>query len=113
MIEKTLMKYLSGRLKPVPVVMEYPEDRTVPCVIIEKTGSSKYNYIQRATVAFQSVHSTLQKAAELNETVKEAVESMETLPAIGSVSLNSDYNFTDTGMKQYRYQAVYDITYTE
>ena len=26
-------------------------------------------------------------------------------------SLNSDYNFTDTSTKKYRYQAVYDIYY--
>lgn len=30
---------------------------------------------------------------------------------IGSVRLNSDYNFTDIEMKRYRYQAVFDIYY--
>jgi len=33
------------------------------------------------------------------------------LNEIGKVKLNSDYNFTDTVTKQYRYQAVYDISH--
>ena len=33
------------------------------------------------------------------------------LPEIGAVHLNSDYNFTDTAAKRYRYQAVFDVTY--
>lgn len=30
---------------------------------------------------------------------------------ISRVKLNSDYNFTDTQKKKYRYQAIYEITY--
>ena len=32
-------------------------------------------------------------------------------PEVASCRLNSDYNFTDTTKKQYRYQAVFDIVY--
>ena len=55
----------------------------------------------------------MQKAAELNETVKAAMDELAELRGIGSVSLNSDYNFTDSTTKQYRYQAIYNITYCE
>ena len=48
-------------------------------------------------------------AAALNEEVKKAVDSLIELNEIASVTLNTDYNFTDTTTKQYRYQAVYDI----
>ncbi len=51
------------------------------------------------------------EAAVLNEEVKEAVEGMITLDEVSKVSLNSDYNFTDTTTKEYRYQAVFDINY--
>ena len=30
---------------------------------------------------------------------------------VGRAVLNSDYVYTDTATKRYRYQAVYDITY--
>ncbi|MDO4383886.1 MAG: hypothetical protein Q4C18_05275 [Eubacteriales bacterium] len=114
MIEKTLIKYLTPKLKPVPVRMEYPETKELPCVLIEKTGSGKVNGVKSATIAFQSMDTSLQKAAELNEKVKNAVEKMEDgIQFIGRCSLNSDYNFTDTSTKQYRYQAIYDITYVE
>ena len=114
MIEKTLIKYLTPKMKPVPVRMEYPADKTLPIIIIEKTGSGNVNGVKSATIAFQSLDTSLQKAAELNEAVKEAVERMaDDLPEIGRCSLNSDYNFTDTSTKQYRYQAIYDITYVE
>jgi len=48
-------------------------------------------------------------AAALNELVKNAVDSLIELDEIASVKLNTDYNFTDTTTKKYRYQAVYDI----
>ena len=46
-----------------------------------------------------------------NEKVKNAMNNIVVLGAIGSSDLNSDYNFTDTTKKKYRYQAVYDLTY--
>ena len=49
------------------------------------------------------------EAAALNELVKTAADSLVTLDEIASAKLNSDYNFTDTTTKRYRYQAVYDI----
>ena len=114
MIEKTVIKYLSEKLKPVPVLMEYPEQMdSIPYVVMEKTGSGEYNCIKSATIALQSVDESLQKAAELNETVKAAMDELAELRGIGAVSLNSDYNFTDTTTKQYRYQAIYNITYCE
>ena len=64
-----------------------------------------------ATIALQSLADSLYNAAVLNEQVKEAAADMIELDKICRVSLNSDYNFTDIQTKQYRYQAVYDITY--
>ena len=36
---------------------------------------------------------------------------MITLNSISKIKLNSDYNFTDTETKEYRYQAVFDINH--
>lgn len=51
------------------------------------------------------------EAAKLNEELKEIVEQLVILDEISGVSLNSDYNFTDTETKEYRYQAVFDINH--
>ena len=59
-----------------------------------------------------SYSDSLYGASQLNEAVKgimlnDLLEEDE----IGSVDLNSDYNYTDSETKRYRYQAVYDITH--
>lgn len=110
MIEKIILDYLDQELS-VPVYMERPENPPGQYVLIEKTGSGKRNQIYDATLAIQSYAPSMYEAAALNETVKDAMESAVTLGDISRVSLNSDYNFTDTAMKQYRYQAVFNITH--
>ena len=110
MIEVTIKNYLTEAL-PVPVYMQRPEQIPEQYVLMQKTGSAKANRVSTATIAFQSCATRLADAMTLNEAVKEAVESMVALNEVGAVRLNSDYNFTDTQSKQYRYQAVYVITH--
>ena len=119
MIEKTILDYLNGVLD-VPVLMELPEVPsadfpTFPekIVTIELVGKNKANHVCTASVAFQSHAKSLYEAAELDEAVRDAVENMPALPSIGSAKLTSNYNFTDTRTKRYRYQCVYDIYYVE
>ncbi len=109
-IEELALGYLSGTLE-VPVYMEVPENCPSSFVVMEKTGSRRENRVNHATIAVQSYAETLYGAAALNERVKEAMDGLGALHQIGSAKLNSDYNFTDTATKKYRYQAVYDITH--
>lgn len=110
MIELTVRDYLSRALT-VPVCMEVPEQAPESFVLIEKTGSGMTDFICRATLAIQSYAPTLYAAAQLNECVKEALSAMTYTENIVSAKLNSDYNFTDTASKRYRYQAVFDLIY--
>lgn len=110
MIEKIVLDYLSGSLS-VPVHTEKPEKPPKEYVLIEKTGSSKENFINSATIAIQSYAESLYKAAALNEEVKATMDNIIVLDSISGAKLNTDYNFTDTTKKQYRYQAVYDLFY--
>lgn len=110
MIEKTILDYLKETLS-VPVYMERPEEDIGEYVVLEKTGSGRMNRINRATFALQSFGDSLVRAAEINEDVKAAMDDLIVLPEISRSQLNSDYNFTDTTKKRYRYQAVYDITH--
>ena len=39
------------------------------------------------------------------------MEDIVELDSISQAELNTDYNFTDTQTKRYRYQAVYDLVF--
>ena len=109
MIAKTLLDYLSAKLD-VKVVMEAPKE-TSNYVLIDQTGSSRTNHIITTTFALQSYGSTLYKAMQLNERVKAAMEGFAELGVVTRVELDTDYNFTNTATKQYRWQAVYSVTH--
>ena len=110
MVEETIMNYLSKTLA-VPVHMERPENEPISYVLIEKTGSNTTNHIESATLAIQSYAASMYDAAALNCRVKAAMNGSIQLPEISRCDCNSDYNYTDTTKKKYRYQAVFDIVY--
>lgn len=114
MIEITLRKFLESKLS-VPVLMEIPKEPASQFVIIEKTGSTHENHVDSAIMTIQSYAPSLQNAMELNELVKywmlDGMEGLITLDEIASVNLNSDYNYTDTTSKRYRYQSVFEIVH--
>lgn len=110
MIEKIVYDYLKATLG-VDVFMEIPENEPSEFVVIEKTGSSRANLMDKATLAIQSYSDSLYKTAVLNELVKSKMLDSVSVDQITSCKLNSDYNSTDTQFKRYRYQAVFDISY--
>lgn len=110
MIEKIVLDYLNGVLD-VPCYMEVPEKPIAPYVVIEKTGESETNKIFSGTLAIQSISTSLYNAAELDEEVKTAMESIVELDSVYRCRLAGSYNFTDTSTKRYRYQSVFDMTY--
>ena len=109
MIAKDLLDYLNSTLTD-PVYMEQPEE-TFGYVLLDQTGTSTVNHITTTTIAVQSYGKTLYEAMILNEAVKAAMEGFAELGNVASVKLETDYNFTNTATKQYRWQAVYDITH--
>ena len=111
MIEVTILQYLNSLELSATVYTEIPATRPSKFFVLEKTGSSMDNYITRSTFAIQSYAPSMLKAAELNETVKNLMDDIVALDEIVRSEINTDYNYTDTTKKQYRYQAVYDITH--
>ena len=110
MIELVIKNYLDGHLD-VPSFFEHQNGIKGKYVLVEKLSGVKKNMLNSSVFAFQSYADSLFEAAQLNEQVKEVVEAMIELPEITGIQLNSDYNFTDTQTKKYRYQAVFDINY--
>lgn len=110
MIELIIKNHLEKNLK-VPVYLEMQENMPDSFVIFEKTSGGQKNKINSASFAFQSYGKSMYEAARLNEELKTAVFNLQWNKEVGGVRLNSDYNFTDTTIKRYRYQAVFDISY--
>lgn len=108
MLELIIIKYLSTKID-IPVVFEHQKDLPNQFVLIQKTGSSRENLLNSSTVAIQSYGASLLEAAKLNEKIKNLMYDLIEVPEIVKVDLNSDYNFTDSETKRYRYQAVFDI----
>lgn len=109
MIAKDLLDYL-GEALSVGVYMESPEELT-NYVLLDQTGSSRNDHIVTTTIAVQSYAPSLYEAMVLNESVKSAMEGFAQLANVTRVELDTDYNFTNTTTKQYRWQAVYNITH--
>lgn len=108
MIEQFLKEELEQRITE-PVVLQVTSGLPSRFIVLEKTGSSMKNHLPRSQIAVQSYAESLYEAAKLNECVKQALQELEANPRIVRMILNSDYNFTDTETKQFRYQAVYDV----
>lgn len=112
MIEAIIIDYLSGKTTAgTDVYAEVPREQPSTYIIVEKTGSSHEDYIPTSTIAIRSIAPSMLEAMSLNEEVKESMEDILDLDDICAVRLNSDYNFTDPTSKQYRYQAVFQVTH--
>lgn len=109
MIELTILHALKERLDDPVYATHRIQEGTY--VVIEKTGSSEENYLMSSTFAFQSYGDTMYEALTLNMKLKKAVGSLIDLSQIAKIKLNTDYNFTDTQVKKYRYQAVFTINH--
>ncbi|WP_348920126.1 hypothetical protein [Enterococcus rotai] len=110
MIELIVKRFLSDHLS-VPAFLEREGEMPEKFVLFEKTSGGQKNQLSSATIVFQSYAESLYDAAMLNEELKAVVGDMITIDEISKIKLNSDYNFTDTTTKEYRYQAVFDINY--
>ena len=87
MIEIIIKNYLAEKLS-VPVVLEVPANSSKSFVLLEKTGSSREERIDRAMLAIQSYAPSMYEAARLNERVKAAMDSAADLDAVSASRLN-------------------------
>ncbi len=112
MIEATVRQYLEDTLN-VPTYLEHEKTMPNEYIMVERTGGGMVNGLKNCTLAVQSISTSMYKAALLNEKVKDAMFVLPGEHNVSSSKLNSDYNFTDTTTKQYRYQAVFNLTHYE
>lgn len=111
MIEITVLEYLKTIFTTIPVVMEIPHGVGDEFILIEKTGSEQSDRLWHSTFAVQSWAGSMYRAMSLNSEVVDAMLAITSVKEVSKVELNSDYNYTDTETKHYRYQAVFDIVH--
>lgn len=110
-IEKIVIDYLRDKMQTDAVYGEIPDSPTGEFFVVDKTGSVTEDLICTSTVAIQSYGDSKAQAAESNEKLKGAMREIVALDEVGGCYLTTDYNFTNTARKLYRYQAVYEVTH--
>lgn len=109
MIETKILDYLTQKTD-VFVGVEMPGDKS-EFVLLEKIGRKKRDWIITDAFMFQSYAGSLARVIEIDEAVQEAMDKFAETPGISACRLSSNYNFTDTRYKKYRYQCTYEITH--
>lgn len=110
-IEQVILRYLNKRLGGI-VYMEQPDDKPKRYVIISKSGGGEENLVGGSMITAKCYEESKEKAAYLNEDLKEAMEDMpNNLDRICSVSLNTDYDNSDTRIKEYMYQSLFSVNH--
>ena len=109
MIEKVILDYLNDNLAN-PSYTERSGQKG-KFYIIEKVGGGETNHIKTSKFAIQSYADSMYDAALMNETLKAVMKDIVSLGSISSCKLDTDYNFTDTTTKKYRYQAIFIVVH--
>jgi len=110
MIEKIVLDYLNNALE-YPTYTQEQNNGEKYFYLIQKVGSSVDNKIDTSMVAIQSYAPSRFEAAEMNYAMIEAMNDIIQLDEIGKCKKNSDYDYTDTSKKRYRYQALFEIVH--
>lgn len=108
MIELIVLRYLESVLN-IPILTEANNKEQEEFITIEKLGGGMENHLYFSTISIQSYSDTKYHAAMLSKKVIEAMGGLVKLDDISKVRLVNDYDFTDTEMKRFRYQAIFEI----
>lgn len=114
MIEKQVTAYLKTKLSCAVYMGEKPNNPPNKYVVIKIIDAGRNNFIDEASLILESHDTTLQKCAELNEEVKNAMFDITILDNVSSSKLGgSGGQHIDTQTKTYAYQCVFNLFYTQ
>lgn len=111
MIEALIINHLNAGLTGVQAHALIPHNKPRTFVVIERTGGSIDNLIKQGMFVADCFAPSVLEAAQLCENVIELMMSLTDHNEIASVRLNSHYNDTDTALHEYKYGALFEITY--
>lgn len=111
MIEALIINHLNNGLDGVQAHAQIPNRKPRSFVVVERTGGTIENHIKQGMFVADCFASSVLEAAELCEQVIALMESLVIHDEVASVRLNSHYNDTDTALHEYKYGALFEITY--
>ena len=111
MIEELIIKHLNDGLNGVQAHALIPNPMPETFVVIERTGGNIENLIKQGMFVADCYATSVLGAAQLCENVIELMMSLPEHHEVASVRLNSHYNDTDTALHEYKYGALFEITY--
>jgi hypothetical protein len=112
MIEQLIIEYLRAELPEEKISAEVPEGMPDRFITVEKTGSQQIGRgLFVSTLAVQSWETSKMKAAVLSNKVCSILRGAPDHVSDITQASGSDYDFTDTATKRYRYQAVFTFTH--
>lgn len=110
MIEVIVLNYLIRSFPKVSIGFEKKSEASQ--IIIDITANNCTNGLWSATFAIQSYAESKAKAAKLSyQVIDKMLNIANVCDEISDCSINSNYDFTDTSTKEYRYQSVFDLHY--
>lgn len=110
-IEIEIRNYLAGQLDDIPVNVQKPDGPPDLYVLIEKVGSFRNHGLWTDSFAVQSCGKNILEVMNLNQEIKTVLPGIVELDDFFRCECETDYNFTNTETKEYRYQAVFEIVY--
>ena len=109
MIEKNIMDYLVDC--GFDAFCESPPNPPDTYVVVDKIAEREESKMRFCTIAIQSNAPTMLDAMELNDEITDCMLNIVALRKYGSCKLDNSYPYTNTQLKQYRYQSVFEIVY--
>jgi len=112
MIENTVIDYLN-RVLNVPAYMEEPTRKLDEYVVVKAIDNGRVNHIDAVTLNITSYSTTMEKAAQLNKTVKDAMYNIVSLDNISSSKCGGGGQAIETSSKRYAYECIFNLFYME
>lgn len=113
MIEKTVIDYLTDALG-VPVGAEVPPGPPTSYCTVEKRNSDAADGLLLALIAVVSRAPSKWDAMNLSKQVRDAMAALrDEEPNVFSARCTTEYDSTNDKTKEYRYTAVFRVSYLE
>lgn len=110
-IESLIRTYLCEKLNMDRIYPETPNDISGNMIIYRVIERGLENYLNSVTVEFFSYADSKLEAAELDESLREAMLAFCELDAISASQLGGGSDDMDSTLKKYRYRAYFNIYY--
>ncbi|MDO4800609.1 MAG: hypothetical protein Q4A15_00440 [Prevotellaceae bacterium] len=116
MIESQIIAYLKSvsDLSGVSITLgEKPRSKSKEYIVLEVIDNGRINQIDAITFNILSYSDSLLNAAKLNQKVKSAMYNAVSLDNVSSSKCGGGGQSIDTSTKEYAYECVFNLYYTE